>query len=231
MEYQKINTLYKRDENNNIILSDYTIPEFEYLKNNLWECTEKIDGTNIRIEVVFYKEPESGFTPKVKTYFMGRTDKANIPSRLYSKLEQIFGNVDWKQMFPDIIEGHVTLFGEGYGAKIQKGGDNYISNDVDFILFDVRVGNWWLNRESLEDIAEKLKIKIVPLIGYMTIPEAEEMVKNGFKSKIAENKDFEAEGLVLKTPCGLLLRNGKRIITKIKTKDFRKLMNHENNKR
>lgn len=231
MEYQKINTLYKRDENNNIILGDYTIPEFEYLKNNLWECTEKIDGTNIRIEVVFYEEPESGFTPKAKAYFIGRADKTNIPTHLYSKLEQIFGNVDWKQMFPDINEGNVTLFGEGYGTKIQKGGSNYISNDVDFILFDVRIGNWWLNRESLEDIANKLNIKIVPLIGYMTIPEAEEMVKNGFKSRIAENKDFEAEGLVLKTPCGLLLRNGKRIITKIKTKDFRKLMNYGNNKR
>lgn len=34
----------------------------------------------------------------------------------------------------------VTVFGEGYGVKIQKGG-NYISDDVNFILFDVRFGN------------------------------------------------------------------------------------------
>lgn len=222
MEYQKIHTLYKRDEKNNIIIGNYTMPEFEYLKNNLWECTEKIDGTNIRVEVVFYKEPESDFMPKAKAYFMGRTDKAVIPPHLLSKLESIFGRVDWKQIFPDISEGHVTIFGEGYGARIQKGG-NYIANDTDFILFDVRVGDWWLNRKSLEDIAAKLRIKIVPLMGYMTIPEAEEMVRRGFKSTIAENKNYDAEGLVLKTPCGLLLRNGERIITKIKTVDFRKL--------
>ena len=56
----------------------------------------------------------------------------------------------------------------------------------------------------------------------MTIPEAIEYVKKGFKSTIAENKDYDAEGLVLKTPTGLLRRNGERLVTKIKTVDFRK---------
>ena len=49
MEYQKINTLFKRDVKNVIIPSQYTCEEFSYLKDCLWECTEKIDGTNIRI--------------------------------------------------------------------------------------------------------------------------------------------------------------------------------------
>ena len=65
-------------------------------------------------------------------------------------------------------------------------------------------------------------IDIVPLIGYMTIPQAIMFTKKGFKSSIAENKDYDAEGLVLKTPNGLRLRNGERIITKLKTCDFRK---------
>mgnify|MGYP003436029483 CR=1 FL=1 len=51
MEYPKINTLFKRDANNIIIPSQFTQPEFEYLKDNKFECTEKIDGTNIRIEI------------------------------------------------------------------------------------------------------------------------------------------------------------------------------------
>lgn len=114
-----------------------------------------------------------------------------------------------------------SIYGEGYGVKIQKGG-NYIKDGVGFILFDVKVGRWWLNREACEDIAKAFEIPIVPLIGYMTIPEAIEFVKAGFKSTIAENKDYYAEGLVLKTPCGLLFRNGERIITKIKTCDFQK---------
>ena len=81
----------------------------------------------------------------------------------------------------------------------------------------------YLLRESLEDIAQKLEIPIVPLIGYMTVDEAIEFVRKGFKSTIAENKDYDAEGLVLKTPMGLLNRKGERIITKIKTCDFRQL--------
>ena len=88
-------------------------------------------------------------------------------------------------------------------------------------FFDVKIGNVWLTREACEDIAARLGIKIVPLIGEMSIPEAIEFVKVGFKSRIAENKDYDAEGLVLKAPLGLLDRRGERIITKIKTCDFR----------
>ena len=34
--YQKINTIWKRDERNKIILGDYAMPEIEYLKDNIW---------------------------------------------------------------------------------------------------------------------------------------------------------------------------------------------------
>ena len=52
-KYQKIQTLFLRDDKNIIIPDQFTYPEFEYLKDNKWECTEKIDGTNIRIELDF----------------------------------------------------------------------------------------------------------------------------------------------------------------------------------
>lgn len=214
-EYQKIQTLFKRDDKNIIIPDQFTYPEFEYLKDNKWECTEKIDGTNIRIEIEF---KEDGWT---EMQFGGRTDKASIPAHLLTRLDELFNDIRWKEIFPTIEKGHVTLYGEGYGTKIQKGG-NYISSGVDFILFDVKIDKWWLQRDAVEDIASKLNIKIVPLIGYMTIPEAIEYVRKGFKSTIAENKEYDAEGLVLKTPIGLLRRNGERLITKIKTVDFRK---------
>ena len=116
---------------------------------------------------------------------------------------------------------HVSIFCEGYGSKIQ-GGDNYIKGDVSFILFDVKIGKWWLTRESCEQVAKALDVDIVPLIGHVTIPEAIDYVRKEFKSIIAQNKDYDAEGLVLKAPYGLLRRNGERLITKIKTVDFRK---------
>lgn len=219
-EYQKIQTLFKRDERNIIIPDQFTYPEFEVLKDLKWECTEKIDGTNIRIELESSGNPEDGIIMS----FKGRTDKAVIPEHLLTKLNWLFDRerlMEVLNITDETQNCNITLYGEGYGAKIQKGG-NYISNDVNFILFDVKIGKWWLDRESIKDIANKLGINAVPLMGYMTIPEAIEYVKKGFKSTIAENKDYDAEGLVLKAPCGLLKRDGERLITKIKTVDFRK---------
>jgi len=219
MKYPKINTLFKRDERNIIIPNDFTNETFEYLKDNKWECTEKIDGTNIHIDL---SVDSCGYT---SFSINGRTDSAIIPPHLLAKLNQKFVKDNISDCFNcNGAPLEVSIFGEGYGMKIQKGG-NYISNDVDFILFDININGVWLKRESLEGIANKLNLDIVPIIGYMTIPEAIAYVDKGFKSTISENKEYDAEGLVLKTPCQLNDRMGDRIITKIKTVDFRKLRN------
>lgn len=217
MDYPKIQTLFLRDEKNIIIPNKFTLTEFEYLKDNKFECTEKIDGTNCHVDIIVEEDNKIGLE------FRGRTSKAVIPEHLLSKLKSLFNrDILMDYFFPAGKEPYnIQIFGEGYGLKIQNGG-NYIKDGVDFILFDVKVGNWWLSRETCERIARDLNLDIVPLIGYMTIPEAVEYVKKGFKSTIAQNKDYDAEGLVLKTPCGLMARNGQRIITKIKTCDFRK---------
>ena len=216
-DYQKIDTLFKRDEKNIIIPSEFTYSEFEYLKDLEWECTEKIDGQNIHIDLEYCDS-----TPKL-SYF-GKTEAANIPSDLVKKLKERLPLDRILECFKDSIENTleippISIYGEGYGRGIRKGG-NYLSKDVDFILFDIKIGDWWLKRDSLEDIAKKLGINIVPLVGYMTIQEAIDLVQKGFYSTISEKKDFLAEGLVLKPLHGLKFRNDKRIITKIKTCDF-----------
>ena len=225
MNYPKINTLFKRDENNIIIPDQFTIEEFEYLKNLKWECTEKIDGTNIHVDLI-----KIGLDTKPEMSIKGRTESAIIPTHLSDRLNKIFNREFLCEYFSKNkhdIPFNISIFGEGFGCKIQKGG-NYIKDGVDFILFDINVDGIWLKRESLEQIAKDLNLKIVPLIGYMTIDEAKKYVDNGFKSTIAENKDYDAEGLVLKTPYGLKDRMGNRIVTKIKTVDFRKLKNKKN---
>ena len=226
--YQKINTLFKRDEKKVIIPSQFTCEEFYELKDVKWECTEKIDGTNIHVDIEYSTERGLWFS------FQGRTDNAVIPSHLLKKLHEIFTEdvimSTFNQQFASVSEDEtlrISIYGEGYGMKIQKGGENYIPNGVGFILFDVKVGQWWLGRENLEDIASKLNIPIVPLIGYMTLQEAIEFVSKGFNSIVSQTKNHGAEGLVLKTKSGLLFRNGKRIITKIKTCDFVALHNRK----
>jgi len=212
-EYHKINGLYKRftegplrgqfKDGRDGNLPEFARDEFLYLFNNYWVGTEKIDGTNIRM---YY----NGLSVEIK----GRTDKAQIPSFLQEKLDNMI--IPFDDVFGD---EEVTLYGEGYGARIQKGGGNYISDGVDFILFDVRIGNWWLKRKDVQEIAEKLCMKTVPVVFKGTLSDAKKLVKDGFQSVIAE-KECQAEGLVL-TPIGDFLdRSGKRIITKLKTKDY-----------
>lgn len=107
-------------------------------------------------------------------------------------------------------------YGEGYGAKIQKGGGNY-RQDQDFVLFDVKIGDWWLERSSVEEIASALKLDIVPIIGTGTLYDMVKITRNGFNSIWG---NFKAEGIVARPEVELKSRNGNRIITKVKHKDF-----------
>lgn len=206
MEYHKINSIYKRDEKTKEFTNEFSLPEFEYLKNNIWEFTEKIDGTNVRIIW------ENG-----ELRFGGKTDNAQMPMKLLEKLQSIFTKEKMQNVFPE-PEGKIILYGEGFGAGIQSGG-KYIRDGVDFILFDVLIDKWWLNRDSVEDIAKKLNLKIVNVIGEGTLDKAVEITKEGFNSEFG---DFIAEGIVLRPKIQLFSRKGDRIITKIKYKDFKR---------
>ena len=73
-----------------------------------------------------------------------------------------------------------TIYGEGYGVKIQSGG-NYINDGVGFIIFDVKVGDLYLLRETMEIIAKKLGAPVVPYMGQFTIDEAIDFVRKGFR--------------------------------------------------
>ncbi len=199
-EYHKINSVFKRGANNQFIIGDWAQNEFNYLQNNEWEFTEKVDGTNIRIEW-------DGANRK----FGGRTENAQIPATLIQRLENLFPVEKFSGLDPMI------LFGEGYGPKIQKGGGNY-GPIQDFILFDVMIGDWFLRRPDIEDIAKKFSIDVVPILGTGNIAYAIAKVRAGFKSKWG---DFIAEGLVIRPIVELKDRAGRRIITKIKHRDFK----------
>jgi len=201
--YPKIETLLNRDPKTHRVMEGaWRLPEFYYLAGNNWYFTEKVDGTNIRV-----------IWDGAKIEFRGRTDKATIPPFLLKKLETLFTTDKMRNVF----DGPACLYGEGYGARIQKRGADYIPDGVDFVLFDVLIGNYWLRRNDLEDVADKLQIKVVPVVGIGSLYDAIETAREGFTSKWGP---FTAEGLVVKPLVQLLKRDGSRIIGKIKHRDF-----------
>ena len=195
--------------NKKFIIGKWTTDELKFLKDNDWVWTEKVDGTNIR---VMWNGKD--------VIFGGRSDDAQLPTPLLLRLQELFVRFEPRQIFVEtfgIEEIDVVLYGEGYGARIQKGGGNYIPNGVDFVLFDVAINGLYLERENVEDIAQKFGIKVVPIIGHGTLDEAIEMTRKGFKSQWG---DFLAEGIVARPRIELLSRRRERIITKVKHKDF-----------
>lgn len=206
--YHKIDSLFKRDKDGNMLWGEYSRPEFAYLSENTWMFTEKIDGTNIRVMID---------TPSRKVTFGGRTDNAQIPAKLYTRLAEMFG--DHSRLFDQFPDG-ACLYGEGYGDGIQKAGKLY--GDINFILFDVKIGNWWLTREDREAVAESIGINIVPVRGSGPLRALQGMVEGGIVSYVGDRDTiFFAEGLIAEPVVPLFDRGGRRIITKLKARDYR----------
>lgn len=157
-----------------------------------------------------------------KVEFGGRTDRAEIPKPLLEKLEELFSGHENEEIFEQKFgENEVILFGEGYGPKIQNGG--LYRDDVSFILFDVQVGDLWLERKNVEDIAKTFNIDIVPIIFEDTLTKAIEYVKTNPDSIVAKN-GAKMEGLVGRPKVELLDRRGNRLIVKVKWEDMKDLI-------
>ena len=207
-EYHKIEALFNRDEKTKkLIQGSYRNETFEYLKDNIWQFTEKVDGTNIRI-----------YWDGHRVQFGGRTDNAQIPAHLINRLNDLFSGETNEQLFEQKFgECEVELFGEGYGIKIQNGG--LYRDDVDFILFDVMINGNYQPRASVENIAKYFGIDIVPIVLEGTLQDGVDYVLNNRKSIVAKN-GAEIEGVVGRPKTELNDRNGKRVIVKIKYRDF-----------
>jgi hypothetical protein len=208
IEYNKIDTLYKRDMEGTkkLLEGEFRNPTVEFLKDNIWTFTEKVDGTNIRV-----------YWDGHKVQFGGRTERAQIPSDLVNYLNSVFGTNEAEQIFEEKFgETEVILFGEGYGPKIQNGGS--YRSDVSFIMFDVLIAGNYQPRESVEDIAKAFGIDVVPIIFEGTIQEGVDFVKGHPDSTMGTAK---MEGLVGRPKVEMRDRCGKRVIVKIKWEDFK----------
>ena len=150
MIYHKINGLYKRWNKdthtecmlpegvkyNDFKIGEFSCPEFEYLFNNDWIWSEKLDGTNIRIYLYFNTNFENGKWFDIK----GRRDgKSQIPKPLLDWITSYLENSK-KLLMKHLGKKDVILYGEGVGENIHKG--THYGNQH-FKLFDIYIGTFW----------------------------------------------------------------------------------------
>lgn len=207
-EYPKIETIFSRDTEGTkkLIFGTYRDETVKYLRFNDWQFTEKIDGTNISVEWDGHA-----------VSFHGRTERAQIPKYLLEYLEKTFLTTEAEELFEQTYgDKNVILYGEGYGAKIQNGG-NYRS-DVSFILFDVLIGDNWQEREWVEKTAKMFGIDVVPVVFVGSLEEGVDYVMEHHPSTIGTAM---MEGIVGRPMVEMRDRLGKRIIVKIKWEDFK----------
>lgn len=203
-EYPSILNVFKRNRNTGkIIPGDWACPEFGYLRNCQWDFCEKIDGMNIR--VIF----ENGKMSK-----RGRTDRVQLPVSLSDELDRLF-----LPHMEHFRSESLCFYGEGYGGKIQKGEKYQIEQR--FILFDVKVGKNYLRRATVQNLANSMKIRTVPIRWCGTLLSAIEAIEHGCYSRWSEHPAaFFVEGLVGRPVVPLYSQWGERIQVKIKTRDF-----------
>lgn len=205
--YPKIGSPFKRHTEgplrNKLDPTQWARPEFAILADATWTWTEKVDGTNVRI-----------IWDGHRVTFGGRTDNAQMPTSLLTVLADLFPETLLEQQFGETT---AVLYGEGYGSKIQKGGGNY-RQDQGFVLFDVKVGNWWLLPDAVAEVGTQMSLDVVPIVLEDNVTAAIKMVTLGVESAWGS---FQSEGLVGRPPLGLRARDGDRLLMKIKTQDFR----------
>lgn len=199
--YHKIKNVYDRcRETGKLIMGEWATEELRELADQpIWQFTEKIDGMNCMIHV-----GDSG------KWCGGRSGKSVVPEQLGEHLAELASRV--------VQRGHsTTIYGEGFGPKIQKGGGLY-GDDQRFIAFDVRVNGHWVDQLLARVICDQAGIPFVKHVYSGNVPNAIAMVRNG---------DFESafpgvnpEGLVARPRVELRDTYGNRIIHKIRRVDF-----------
>ena len=209
--YQKIETLLDRDEKTfKVLPGRYRLAEFLLIKE--WRVTEKIDGMNIRIHLHSDGRVE----------YHGRTDKAELPLFLVQFLLGQLPSEVVRAAFASDTEA--ILYGEGYGEKIQSGGNYRLG--VSFRLFDVvvlAVGRcWWLSWENIEDVAKKLGVRTVPVLARTASLDEAVTFALGHSLVAAEERQrqYPREGIVARTDPPLFTRRGDRLMWKLKQRDL-----------
>ena len=227
-QYPKTENLFARDPETGILITEFRKPEFYAVDQ--WRVTEKINGMNIRI----------AFLPDGDVFIGGKTDRAQLPGKLMvylttqiaplmERISWLRGPLDDPEHDPECEPHPIILYGEGYGAGIQKG--HGYNPEQRFCLFDVLYANQWLDWEQMQKVARILTVPLVPMLGV----KSTERICSLFSSPFAPNTNnsyvalsenpsepYDWEGIVAVAEPALFNQYGERVKFKLKLKDIKK---------
>lgn len=246
--YPKTENLLARDpESHRLLLGMSRHRAYEQISE--WLVTEKIDGTNIRLQLSWHG-PMTG-PPLPRGQVLGRTDAATLPkmfatealgltlgeedvlgAKLFEALKAITpkltlledGTVDTTG---SIRLPEMTVYGEGYGPGIQKGGG--YTDKKSLRIFDIVThagfdDPYWRPWEDVQKVAAVLGLSTAPLIGTrMSTEQIVRLVKTGIPSIVSLEEsgsdEVISEGVVARTDPYLFTSRKQRVMFKLKTKD------------
>jgi hypothetical protein len=134
----------------------------------------------------------------------------------------IFNTDSLAELFTALGHQQVTVFGEAYGGKCQGMSKTY-GKDLRFIVFEVKIGDSWLDVPNAQSVAESLGLDFVSYVrcstdldtlNYWRDQPSVQAKKNGIKG------EHKREGVVLRPVIEVIKNNGNRIIAKHKADDF-----------
>lgn len=219
---------------------------FEYLFRNQFEAYSKIDGTNSKI--AYYPSTQQivvgGKSDDSQSQHGSFEYLQKVAERILPILKEMYP-VSCAKFVPEpdengkplvehiiidnadfftvrMVEVPIYIYGEYYGKGIaNKVGYRY-SEENRFTVFDICQQGWWIPSDARHEICKKLELEEVPRHENMTIEEAEIKVKEGFTTCIDNPADptLLEEGLVLRPTCPIKTPRNKRIIVKVKYRDY-----------
>lgn len=175
---------------------------------------EKIHGTSAHIT---WKQNPSNPAQRQLVFFGGGT-KHELFVSLFDKdaLVAAFTAMTF-------ADKNVTVYGESYGGKEQGMSETY-GKTAKFVVFDVQIGDCWLDVPKAEDFAKGLGLEFVHYKRVTTDlaaldaerdADSEQAIRNG----VGPGK--KREGVVLRPIIELSKNNGSRIICKHKRDEFK----------
>jgi len=146
----------------------------------------------------------------------GKTNKFVPQKEYYDFIESHFLEERFEEVFGRDKE--VYIFGEFMGPKVQ--GNELGLKEKIFIIYDIQIGNIWLEENSIREIADKFQV--TTCYDYLEDKQCscDQKTLDDWIGSVAGGEFNKWEGVVIEPVGQLRDRSGKRIICKVKNKDY-----------